>query len=433
VSKNDIAVIILAAGKGTRMNSDLPKILHTVCGKAMIEHVINTAQNLNPNKIITVVNNDVLEQVMHLNQLSEFVVQEQQLGTADAVKPALEKLKDFKGSVVIVYADTPLITSDTLSEMLGRLVESDVVVLGFEAENPGEYGRLIIDEEGCLKEIVEYKDADLMQKQINLCNSGVIAAKSGVLSEAVFKIDNNNKKAEYYLTDIIKIANKAKQKCSFILCKEEEVLGVNNRVQLSDVEYILQQKLRYRAMTDGVTLIDPKTVYFSFDTVLGKDVVIHPNVVFGSKVRIEDNVEIKSFSHIEGAIIASECIVGPFARIRPGTKLERGARVGNFVEIKKAKIGKGSKIGHLSYIGDATLGDKVNIGAGTVTCNYDGKNKHKTNIESGAFIGSNTSIVAPVNIGTGAVVAAGSTITKNVDSNSLAIARSHQIIKKKKK
>ncbi len=433
MSKNDIAVIILAAGKGTRMNSDLPKILHTVCGKAMIEHVINTAQNLNPNKIITVVNNDVLEQVMHLNQLSEFVVQEQQLGTADAVKPALEKLKDFKGSVVIVYADTPLITSDTLSEMLGRLVESDVVVLGFEAENPGEYGRLIIDEEGCLKEIVEYKDADLMQKQINLCNSGVIAAKSGVLSEAVFKIDNNNKKAEYYLTDIIKIANKAKQKCSFILCKEEEVLGVNNRVQLSDVEYILQQKLRYRAMTDGVTLIDPKTVYFSFDTVLGKDVVIHPNVVFGSKVRIEDNVEIKSFSHIEGAIIASECIVGPFARIRPGTKLERGARVGNFVEIKKAKIGKGSKIGHLSYIGDATLGDKVNIGAGTVTCNYDGKNKHKTNIESGAFIGSNTSIVAPVNIGTGAVVAAGSTITKNVDSNSLAIARSHQIIKKKKK
>ena len=425
----ETAVIILAAGKGTRMKSSMPKVLHPICGKPMIGHVLDISLHLNPSEIVTVLSegmNDVAESIGHICHTA---IQKEQLGTADAVKPALEKLKGFDGNIIILYADTPLIEVSTLKDMLLKLEDSDVAVLGFRPEDPAEYGRLVVNESGDLEKIVEYKDATATERKNHLCNSGVIGARSEVLFEIINKISNDNAKGEYYLTDLISLARDSGKKCGYIESNEDEVLGVNNRVQLSEAEYICQQRLRYAAMIEGATLFDPETVYFSHDTKIGKDVVIHPNVTFGPGVWIDDKVEIKSFCHIEEARISRGCSVGPFARIRPGTELESGAHIGNFVEIKKSKIGKGAKIGHLTYIGDAEIGDKANIGAGTVTCNYDGYNKYKTQIGEGAFIGSNSALVAPVTIGKGAFIGAGSTITKNIDDYALAVARNRQINK----
>jgi bifunctional UDP-N-acetylglucosamine pyrophosphorylase/glucosamine-1-phosphate N-acetyltransferase len=431
VNKKQTAIIILAAGNGTRMKSSLPKVLHKVCGKPMVNHVIDTAQNLSASRIITVVSKTMQAVEEQINKLSEVAIQTEQLGTADAIKPALKMLKGFEGNILILYADTPLVKQETLTKMLKALEKSSIVVLGFRPDDTAEYGRLIVSNSGELKKIVEHKEANAAERAVDLCNSGVIAADAKTLMDVIKKVDNNNSKGEYYLTDIVEIANNQAQKCSFVEASENEVLGVNNRVQLSEVEYIFQQRLREAAMLAGATLIDPETVYFSHDTKLGKDIILHPNVTFGAGVNVADNVEIKSFSHIEGAKIEKDCIIGPFARIRPDTHLQAGAHVGNFVEIKKSEIGEGVKIGHLTYIGDAEIGAGSNIGAGTVTCNYDGKNKHKTKIGEGAFIGSNTALVAPVKIGKGAFIAAGSTITEDVEVGALAIARGRQVNKKK--
>jgi bifunctional UDP-N-acetylglucosamine pyrophosphorylase/glucosamine-1-phosphate N-acetyltransferase len=411
------------------MKSSLPKVLHKVCGKEMVRHVIDTALALKPAKIVTVLSNSMKQVADSIADSSETAIQKEQLGTADAVKPALQKLKGFKGNVLILYADTPLVQQSTLVTMLEKLKKTDVVVLGFRPNDAAEYGRLIVSKDGALKKIVEFKEASAAERKVDLCNSGVVAADYDVLKTLVDKVDNKNAKGEYYLTDIIELGNKAKKKCGFVEGGEDEVLGVNNRVQLAQVENILQNRLREEALLSGVTMIDPSSVYLSHDTKLGRDVVIEPNVTFGVGVTVGDGVVIRSFCHFEKASIGKNVTVGPFARIRPDTKIDDEVHIGNFVEIKKSHIGKGAKIGHLTYIGDSDVGSEVNIGAGTVTCNYDGKNKHKTKIGKGAFIGSNSSLVAPVTIGDGAYVGAGSTITKAVSPKSLAVARARQVNK----
>lgn len=423
------AIIILAAGKGTRMKSTLPKVLHPVCGKPMISHVIDAASYLNPTRMITVLGPNMEQVAKEIDGVTDIAIQKEQLGTADAIKPALEKLKDFNGNILILYADTPLIEKATLLRMLEKMQSTDVAVLGFVPQDPAEYGRLVVNNAGELERIVEFRDADENEREISLCNSGVLAAKSEVLQSLTPLITDNNAKKEFYLTDIIGLARSHQKTCGFVEGNEDEVMGVNNRVQLSEVEYILQQRLRYAAMMEGATLIDPASTYFSHDTVLGKDVVIHPNVVFGPGVWIGDRVEVRPFCHIEEARIAPGAIIGPFARIRPGTDIQEDVYIGNFVEIKKSYIGQGAKIGHLTYIGDAEIGAKANIGAGTVTCNYDGYNKYKTQIGEGAFIGSNSALVAPVTVGKRAFVGAGSTITKNIEDEALAVARNRQINK----
>lgn len=429
MKEKQTAIIILAAGNGTRMKSSLPKVLHKICSRTMVGHVLDTSLRLNPAEIITVLSPQTDAAREYVEEFSVIVIQKQQLGTADAVKPALEKLQDFDGNVLILYADTPLIESLTLASMIERLDESDVAVLGFRAEDPAEYGRLMVSESGELARIVEYKDANSDERDVDLCNSGVMAADCQTLQELIKKVTNDNANKEYYLTDIIELARQAGKKCSYVEGDESEVLGVNNRVQLSEAEHILQQRLRYGAMIQGATLVDPESVYFAHDTKLGQDVTIHPNVTFGEGVWVDDGVEIKSFSHIENADIGAKSVIGPFARIRPGTEIAEGARIGNFVEIKNSSIHKGAKIGHLTYIGDAEVGGNANIGAGTVTCNYDGRNKYKTKIGAGAFVGSNSALVAPVSIGNKSFVGAGSTITKDVDDGSLAVCRARQITK----
>lgn len=429
MNKKSLAIIILAAGKGTRMKSKLPKILHSICGKPMVKHVLDLAFLLDPKRTITVLGLGMEDVASVISETSEVVVQTEQLGTADAVKPALEKLKGFNGNVLILYADTPLITYFTLERLLKNLEENDLSILGFQPHDPSGYGRLVTDENDRLKRIVECNDATDEEKEISLCNSGVIACNYNLLDELVAKVANKNSKNEYYLTDIIEIAVKSGKSCGYVEGDEQEVLGVNNRAQLSDAIHVFQQRLRHKAMLDGVTLLDPETVYLNFDTTIGKDVTIHQNVVFGPNVEIADDVEIRSFSHIEGAKIDSGAIIGPFARIRPGSEIQSDARVGNFVEIKNSVIKKGAKVGHLSYIGDAKIGSEANIGAGTVTCNYDGFNKYKTEIGDKAFIGSNSALVAPVKIGDKAFVAAGSTITKDVADKALAVARNRQFTK----
>jgi bifunctional UDP-N-acetylglucosamine pyrophosphorylase/glucosamine-1-phosphate N-acetyltransferase len=429
MNSKQTAIIILAAGKGTRMKSKTPKVLHEICGKTMIGHVIDTAISLNSAKIITVLGHGMEDVASEIQHTSSVVIQENQNGTADAVKPALKELQSFDGNILILYADTPLITRETLEQMLNGLKQSDIVVLGFRPEDPAEYGRLVVNSKNELIKIIEFKDASGQEREINLCNSGVIAAKSYLLQHLIDAIDNKNAKGEYYLTDIIGLAKNAGKKCTYVEGDEDEVLGVNNRVQLSEAEYIYQNRLRANAMVDGVTFIDPETVYLCHDTKLESDVTLHPNVTFGKNVWVESGVVIKPFCHIEGTKIKSGAVVGPFARLRPGSEIGADAHIGNFVEIKKSKIGQSVKIGHLSYIGDSIIGSNSNIGAGTITCNYDGYHKHETIIGSGVFIGSNSALVAPVKIGDGSFIGAGSVITKNIEDNALAVSRSKQINK----
>jgi bifunctional UDP-N-acetylglucosamine pyrophosphorylase / glucosamine-1-phosphate N-acetyltransferase len=429
----DIAVIILAAGMGTRMKSALPKVMHPIAGRPMINAVIATAESLSPTKIIAVVGPDMkpLEQVIRMaNSQVECVVQHERLGTGHAVKQAIPALKDFKGDIVILYGDTPLIRPVTLQKMLARLKEADspcVTVLGFNAANPAEYGRLITSRDNILEEIVEYREATDAQRAITLCNSGVIAAKAPLLRELLALVTNQNSKKEYYLTDIIGLARAKGNLCAYVEGSEQEVLGVNSRAQLAEAEAIVQEQMRLAAMDSGATLIQPETVTFHYDTQIGQDVTIHPYVVFGKDVRIEDNVQIKSFSHIEGAIIEPGAIVGPFARVRPHSVIHKNAHVGNFVEIKNTHLNEGAKANHLSYIGDSDIGSHSNIGAGTITCNYDGYKKSRTVLGENVFIGSNSALVAPLTIGNGAIIGAGSVITDNVPEGALAVARGKQV------
>ncbi len=430
---HDVAAIILAAGKGTRMCSPTPKVLHKVAGRSLLHHSLGAVTELNyTKKIIAVLGENMRQVEAELTSVVKdavCVIQREQLGTGHAVKVAESALDDFEGIVFVLYADTPFITQETLLRMLHRFDVSNTlaaVVLGFRPENPGEYGRLIAGSHGDLDAIVEYKDASSDERKITLCNSGVIAVRSNLLSGFLHDLDNDNAKGEYYLTDIIEIARENGYSCAYEECAEQEVMGINSQAERAVAEAIQQKRLRQQHMENGVTLIAPETVYFAMDTQIASGVVIHPNVVFGTNVVIEAGVEIKSFSHIEGAVIGKNASVGPYARLRPGADIGEACKIGNFVEIKKSKIGKETKISHLTYIGDADIGEDVNIGAGTVTCNYDGYDKHKTTIEKGVFIGSNSSLVAPVTIGKGAMVAAGSTIIKDVKSDSVAYNKMKQ-------
>ena len=428
----NLSIIILAAGKGTRMKSDLPKVLHKVANREMLNLVIDEAKTLQPKNITIVVSEemkDFQEKILqsHLDAQISFILQKHRNGTAHAVSIALENLIDLGEKLLILYGDTPLISCISLQKMLKKLDEFSLYILVFEDKEPNAYGRLVIDESGNLEKIIEFKDATSEEQKIVLCNSGVIAVDGAKIKNLLTKVKNENAAGEFYLTDIVEIAGELGLKRGFLKTQIDEVLGVNSRAELAKVEEIKQNQIRKKMMDLGVTIIDPNSVYFSFDTEIGSDSIIHPQVFFGTKVQISKNVEIKSFSHIEGAKISSGAVLGPFARIRPNTKIDENVRVGNFVEIKKSHLKSGVKVNHLSYIGDAEIGEGSNIGAGTITCNFDGHNKFNTKIGKNVFIGSNSAIIAPIEISDGAVVGAGSVITKNVDINELAVARAKQI------
>jgi bifunctional UDP-N-acetylglucosamine pyrophosphorylase/glucosamine-1-phosphate N-acetyltransferase len=423
-----LAVIVLAAGKGTRMRSDRPKVLHQVAGRTMLGHAIAAAVSLGAERIVVVVAPG-MDQVAKAAAPHAVAVQEQQLGTADAVKSARGALSGFSGDVLILYGDCPLIQAETLQTMRTTRRDEAVTVLGIRVPSPSPYGRLIEAPDGTLDRIVEALDATDQERAVDLCNSGVMLIDGRRIFDLLDRIGCANAKGEYYLTDIVGVARSAGLICRVVEAPAEEALGVNSRAELAEAEKVMQARLRRTAMENGATLIDPDTVWLSHDTKLGRDVTIEPNVVFGTGVVIGDGVEIRAFSHIERAIVADGAIIGPFARLRPGAEIGPKAHIGNFVEIKNATIAAGAKANHLTYIGDADVGAGANIGAGTITCNYDGFFKHRTVIGAGAFIGSDTTLVAPVKIGDGAFTGAGSTITQDVPADGLAVARGRQAVK----
>lgn len=418
-----LACIILAAGQGTRMLSEKAKVLHAIAGFPMITHVRRACEALAPQKIVVVIGPDAPD-VAEAVAPHQAVIQNERNGTAHAVLQAKEALKDFKGRVLVVYGDTPLLLPETLSALVGQ--KAPVSVLGFEPDDPAQYGRVFVNDEGLVEAIVEYADATVQQRAQRLCNAGVMAFDSAVLWELLASIKPHNAKSEYYLTDAVALARTRGLACGYAVADAQEVLGVNSRVELAAAEKILQARLRHDAMMQGVTLLDPDTVYFSADTRLGRDVVVGPHVVFGIGVEVDAGVEILPFSHLEGVRVKEGARIGPYARLRPGTVIGASAHIGNFVEIKKAQVEEGAKINHLSYIGDARVGARSNIGAGTITCNYDGIHKHHTAIGADVFVGSDTALVAPVTVGDRAIIAAGSIITESVPADALALARARQ-------
>jgi bifunctional UDP-N-acetylglucosamine pyrophosphorylase/glucosamine-1-phosphate N-acetyltransferase len=431
MSQTSSLAIILAAGKGTRMKSDLPKVMHRLAGATLLAHVMNAAKAAGISRTAVVVGpgmEEVGAAASALDSKAETFVQAKQIGTADAVKAARGAFEDFKGDVLVLYGDTPLLRADTLDRVRAELDGgADLVVIGFEAADPTGYGRLLLDDRGGLAGIREEKDASEEERALTLCNSGIMAFRSGkTLLDLLGRIGNDNAKGEFYLTDAVALARGDRLEARIVLSDAEEVLGVNSRAELAEAEAAMQRRLRAEIMANGATLIAPDTVFFSHDTRVGKDVVIQPNVVIGEHVVIEDGATIRGFCHIEGARIGPGAIVGPFARLRPGATLGKDAHIGNFVEIKQAEIAEGVKVNHLTYIGDASVGARANVGAGTITCNYDGFAKHRTEIGAGAFIGSNSSLVAPVKIGDGAYIGSGSVISKDVAPDSLALTRSPQ-------
>lgn len=429
------ACVVLAAGKGTRMKSALPKVMHEIVGKPLITHVLSTVSQLSPEKTVVVVASgmeSVQQASAKINPQTKFAIQSEQLGTGHAVKVTEAEFKSYTGKILILCGDAPLITVATLENLLAASESADIVVLGMRVENPYGYGRLIVDSSGQLEKIIEERDATPEQKSINLCNSGIIAVSGRHLFSLLEKLTLNNNAGEYYLTDIVALADDMGLHSHVVEAQASELAGINTREQLANAESVMQWRLRREAMASGVTMIDPANVYLRIDTKIAPDVVIHPQVVFGTGVTVESGVEIRSFSHIEGAHIKSGAIIGPFARLRTGSVIGENAHIGNFVELKNTKLGDGAKANHLSYVGDSEVGAGANIGAGTITCNYDGVNKHKTNIGAGAFVGSNTSLVAPVSIGANAVIGAGSVITQDVPDGNLALERSQQINKQRK-
>jgi bifunctional UDP-N-acetylglucosamine pyrophosphorylase/glucosamine-1-phosphate N-acetyltransferase len=428
---NRTTIVVLAAGEGTRMVSDLPKVLHRIAGKPLVTHVLDAAKGSGADRIAVVVGpdrEDVAAEVRRTAPKAEIYVQRERQGTAHALLAAKAAISQGQ-NIVVVFGDTPLIRPETLRALRGALDHAAVAVLGFQAANPKGYGRLLV-ENGKLMAIREEADATEAERAVRLCNAGVMALAGKHALGIVSAIDNKNRKQEFYLTDAVAIAVSKGLNTVAVEASEEEVMGVNDKKQLSDAEAILQRRLRDSAMASGVTLIAPETVFLSSDTKFGRDVVIEPNVVFGPGVVIGDNARIRSFSHLEGAEVGTGAIVGPYARLRPGAKIGVDAHIGNFVEVKAATIGKGAKANHLAYIGDASVGDHSNIGAGTITCNYDGYDKHRTTIGKGAFIGTNSSLVAPVKIGDGAYIGSGSVIVKDVPADALALGRGKQVVKK---
>lgn len=428
------AVIILAAGLGTRMRSDLPKVLHPLGAVPLLWHAMRAGAELAPERTVIVTGHgaSAVTKVAHaLDPDAEIVEQQKQCGTGDAVKQARATLRGFEGDAFVLYGDTPFIRPETLKRMqAARAAGNALVVLGFQAENPGRYGRLITEETGELLEIVEAGDARAGELAVRLCNSGVIAADAGLLMDLVGEIDNRNASGEYYLTDIAALVRARGHKAAVVNCDEAETMGVDSRAGLARAEALFQDRARSQALETGVTLRAPETVHFAFDTVIGRDVEIDANVVFGPGVTIESGACIRAFCHLEGCHVANGAIVGPYARLRPGAEISDAARIGNFVEIKNALIDEGAKVNHLSYVGDAEVGKGANIGAGTITCNYDGVMKHPTRIGAGAFIGSNTALVAPVSVGDDAITGSGSVITRDVPDGALALARAEQVTRK---
>jgi bifunctional UDP-N-acetylglucosamine pyrophosphorylase/glucosamine-1-phosphate N-acetyltransferase len=424
------AVVILAAGQGTRMRSDTHKVLHPIASRPLLLHLLDRVDALGADKRVVVVGKgrDQVEAAIAGRDVA-VAVQTEQKGTGHAVQQAAGALKGYDGPVLILYGDTPFAKAETLRRMLDRLEGQDrpgVVVLASSPSDPARYGRIILGKGDHIAKMVEYRDATEEERAVRLCNSGMMAARAEDLFRWLGEVGNDNAAKEYYLPDIVNIASAEGRAAVVIEGDPYETAGVNSRAELAHLELEWQRRRREQVLHEGATLIDPESVWFAFDTRLGRDVTVEPHVVFGPGVEIADGATIHAFSHIEGAIIGAKASIGPFARIRPGTRLGERSKVGNFVELKKAHIGAGAKVNHLSYVGDAEVGARANIGAGTITCNYDGFGKYRTVIGAGAFIGSNTALVAPVTVGEGAVVGAGSVITENVEPDSLAIERNEQ-------
>ena len=419
-----LTTIILAAGKGTRMNSTLSKVLHPIANQSMLSHVVDTSKKLNSDKIIIVVNKDFKIPKIKADSKIIYVIQKNQLGTGDAIKSCLKNIDKNNNKVLVLYADVPLINTSTLSKLINLRFKNEVKILAFKKTEENNYGKLII-KNSLVEKVIEAKEFKTTNQPID-CNSGIFCASAEGLLRLIPKIKNNNTKKEYYLTDFFELAFNSKYHTNVIYGSEQEFMGINNKVELAQAEKIMQNKLREKFLKQGVTLIDPETVYFSKDTKIGKDVTIYPNVFIGPKVAIGNSSIIHPFTHLDDCKIGKNVNIGPNARIRPGSDIGDEARIGNFVEIKKSKIGKGSKVNHLAYVGDAILGKNVNVGAGTITCNYDGKNKYVTKIGDNAFIGSNSSLVAPLKIEKDAYIGSGSVITKNVSKGALAVGRNQQ-------
>jgi len=421
--------VVLAAGNGVRMKSSMPKVLHPLAGLPLVAHVIKAAAAAGASACSAVIPPDAKGfEKLALPIDTRFFEQRERLGTAHAVLMARQALEEAGGPVIVLCGDTPLVSPESIRKLAAAIENgADMAVIGFHAKDPKGYGRLITGEAGELLAIREEKDASPEERALSLCNSGIMAFQGHLLLPLLDRIDNKNKAGEYYLTDAVEIARAEGRRVACEVVGEDEVRGVNTRSQLSEVEAIFQTRLRLHAMDGGATLLSPETVTFSHDTMIGQDVVIEPNVFFGPGVVIEDGVTVKGFSHIEGAHIQRGAVVGPYARLRPGTRVGPKAKVGNFVELKAADIDEGAKVNHLTYVGDTHIGAGANIGAGTITCNYDGFRKHKTDIGAGAFIGSNSSLIAPVRIGEGAYVGSGSVISKDVPANSLALTRAPQV------
>ena len=428
---NAIAAVILAAGKGTRMKSDLHKVLHPIAGRPMLLHLMASVDALAPAKKVVVVGDKADQIEAALNGSADLAIQEPQLGTGHAVQQAESALAGFDGDVLILYGDVPFVPTATMQAMVDRLGAADapaVVVLAFEPDDALQYGRVITDGDRVVK-MVEHKDATDAERAVRLCNSGLMAAKARDLFALLARVTDDNAAKEFYLVDIVNIANADGRHCAVVRTDPSDVAGINSRAELAAAEAQWQAFRRDEAMAGGASLKAPETVWFSWDTEIGRDVTIEPNVFFGPGTKVADGVTIRGFSHIEGATIAAGCEVGPYARLRPGAVLEEKAKVGNFVEVKKAVLGKGAKANHLSYIGDATVGAGANIGAGTITCNYDGYFKYRSEIGEYAFIGSNSALVAPVKIGRDAIVGAGSTVTADVMDGELRLVRAEQSVK----
>jgi bifunctional UDP-N-acetylglucosamine pyrophosphorylase / glucosamine-1-phosphate N-acetyltransferase len=427
-----LAAVILAAGKGTRMRSATHKVLHPLAGRPMIEHLMASLAELAPERTVVVVGEWREQLEAALAGRAEFVVQQPQHGTGHAVQQVEAALEGFEGDVLVLYGDVPLVRAETMRRMIERLHgEGDpvAVVLAFEPGDPLQYGRVIATGDH-VAWMVEHKDANEDQRAVRLCNSGLLAARADALFALLGRVGNDNAQGEYYLPEIVNIAVAEGGVCAVVTTDDpDEVAGINSRAELAEAEARWQRARRARAMAEGVSLVAPETVFFSWDTRLGRDVTVEPNVVFGPGVDVADNVVIHGFSHLQGARLASGASVGPFARLRPGAVLEQGAKVGNFVEIKNAVLGEGAKASHLTYLGDATVGAGANIGAGTITCNYDGYFKHKTEIGPRAFIGSNSALIAPVRIGADAIVAAGSAVSRDVADGELRMVRAEQLVK----
>jgi bifunctional UDP-N-acetylglucosamine pyrophosphorylase/glucosamine-1-phosphate N-acetyltransferase len=427
------AAIVLAAGEGTRMRSALPKVLHEVAGRPMIGHVLAALEPLVPAAVVVVVGQDA-DKVAKAVAPASVAIQHPPRGTGDAVRAARSALQVAiagVGDVVILFGDAPLLQSETIARLLDRRRNSGaaIAVAAMRPVDPAPYGRLVLGADGMVERIVEAKDANADETAITLCNGGIMAVAAEHLFDLVDRLENINAKREFYLTDIVGIARRRDLAATYVELPADEVLGVNTRAELAAAEALMQGRLRHRAMQEGATLIAPETVFLSADTRLGRDVVVEPNVVFGPGVSVADNARIRAFSHLDGATVGEGAIVGPYARLRPGAVLERDVHVGNFVEVKATRLGAGAKANHLSYLGDADVGPGTNIGAGTITCNYDGFNKSRTTIGANAFIGSQTALVAPVTVGDGAYVATGSVVTADVPPDALTIARARQVDK----